>query len=338
MPTLVTNIQERVRKEQVRTVKYKLTKATDKMNSLGKIEAYPTTMDFVNELKKHMSIAKVCKSNELDKCWPSDEIKAYSGSGTTLTAYSPKDLTTGQSLKALALSTKDTQTVGIVTGDGVPMLLVYSPVCSGFDEAKTYTWSVEDGKPVTNATTNCISAIFDINGTKGQNKVGQDVRTLNSLFGSTDLGVPEPVGVNICNKMKAKYGFKYCNGEFTIANNDRWVGGIYECDKLGLHLPERSTLAMMAASRYGDITIGIDTMIYNDLSVCAQSYNGDVRCYTDTSTKPSSAIGAIYTGTYWANSEGNQYVAWNRDFWANGTRTGTGRKDYDQFLALCVGD
>ena len=37
MPTLVTNIQERVRKEQVRTVKYKLTKATDSMKSLGKI-------------------------------------------------------------------------------------------------------------------------------------------------------------------------------------------------------------------------------------------------------------------------------------------------------------
>ena len=68
MPALITNIQERVRKEQVRTVKYKLTKATDKMNSLGKIGHYDTTLDFVNELKKHMSIAKICENNELDKC------------------------------------------------------------------------------------------------------------------------------------------------------------------------------------------------------------------------------------------------------------------------------
>ena len=68
LPTLVTNIQERVRKEQVRTVKYKLTKATEKMNSLGKIGAYSTTADFVNELKNHLSIAKICANNELEKC------------------------------------------------------------------------------------------------------------------------------------------------------------------------------------------------------------------------------------------------------------------------------
>ena len=35
LPILVTNIQERVRAEQVRTAKYKLTLATDKMKSMG---------------------------------------------------------------------------------------------------------------------------------------------------------------------------------------------------------------------------------------------------------------------------------------------------------------
>ena len=65
LPTLVTNIQEKVRKEQVRTVKYKLTKATEKMNSLGKIGHYDSTKAFVNELKKHLTIAKVCDSNHL---------------------------------------------------------------------------------------------------------------------------------------------------------------------------------------------------------------------------------------------------------------------------------
>ena len=31
LPTVITNVNERIRKEQVRTVKYKLTQATDKM-------------------------------------------------------------------------------------------------------------------------------------------------------------------------------------------------------------------------------------------------------------------------------------------------------------------
>uniref|UniRef100_UPI004025F7C0 type II secretion system protein n=1 Tax=Candidatus Scatousia sp. TaxID=3085663 RepID=UPI004025F7C0 len=60
LPTVITNVNERIRKEQVRTVKYKLTQATDKMKSLGLIGAYATTEDFVNELRKHLKIAKVC--------------------------------------------------------------------------------------------------------------------------------------------------------------------------------------------------------------------------------------------------------------------------------------
>ena len=260
LPTLITNVQERVRQEQVRTVKYKFTKATEKMNSLGLIGHYDSTMDFVNELKKHMSIAKVCTTTELDKCWPSREISTYTNSTKTLQQLNVKAVINGTKLNALALGTKNSASVGIVTGDGVPMILVYSPLCSGFDEAKNYTWAVENGKPVTNATTNCISAIFDINGAKGPNKVGQDVRTLNSLFGAINLGSVDGVGVDICNNMKKKYGFKYCNGSATLAEQDRWVGGIYQCDKLGLHLPSMATLANIANARYGTTQIGVRTI------------------------------------------------------------------------------
>ena len=324
MPTLVTNVQERVRKEQVRTVKYKLTKATDKMNSLGKIKQYDTTMDFVNELKKHMSIAKICDNDELEKCWPSSEINAYSGSGTTLTVYKPKDLTTGQSLKALALSTKNTQTVGIVTGDGVPMLMVYSPSahCNDFDEAKTYTWAVEDGKPVTNATTNCISAIFDINGVKGPNKIGADVRTLNSLFGATDLGTSyAPVGVNICNNMKQKYGFQYCDGDYTKSDNDYWVGAIYACDKLGLQLPSLNTLSEIASSSYETLT------------------NGSCDTLTNISFGSTNVAYEISYGEYWSNFEYDKAYVFGRNFYSDRSICGNyHRRNSEVLHALCVGD
>ena len=270
LPTLVTNIQERVRKEQVRTVKYKLTKATEKMNSLGKIGAYSTTSDFVNELKQHLSIAKICANNELEKCWPSENINAYQNRSTTLTTFPVKNLKKGVDLKALALGTKITETVGIVTGDGVPMLLVYSPVCSGFDEAKTYTWSVEDGKPVTNATTNCISAIFDINGSKGPNRVGQDIRTLNSLFGSIDLGAVSITQAE-CNSIKTKYGIKECG-----VSTDYWAGGVKKCADMGLHLPDMMTLANIANSRYGTTQIGPYTVVFNS-SYKASNGTGDCK-------------------------------------------------------------
>ena len=364
MPTLVTNIQERVRKEQVRTVKYKLTKATDKMNSLGKIGHYDTTMDFVNELKNHLSIAKVCNNDELEKCWATESINAYQNGSTTLTSFPVKNLKQGVDLKALALGTKTTETVGIVTGDGVPMLLVYSPKCSGFDEAKTYTWSVQDGKPVTNATTNCISAIFDINGSKGPNKIGTDVRTLNSLFGSTDLGKQTGLTSAECNKVKTKYGINECCIECDGQSyKDTWAGGVIACADLGLHLPDMMTLANIANSRYGTNQIGAYTMYMGANHVSSQSGNcatwiqnlwganyinesDAILCGVDTATTSDSALNngenssiSTISDFYWANSEYFDTAAYYRAFFGELSYWGkTQRYNYNGIKSLCVGD
>ena len=362
MPTLLTNVQARVRQEQVRTVKYKLTKATDKMNSLGLIGSYGTdtlaTERFVEELKKHMTIAKVCDSSNLNECWPSATITVPTSKDGTTSRTNVDTIISGTQLKALAISTKDTKTVGIVTGDGVPMILAYSPACSGFDESKQYTWSVDNGKPVTNATTNCISAIFDINGAKGPNKIGTDVRTLNSMFGSLDLGNGNNFGaadVSICKNMKKKYGFKYC-GYFT---NDYWVGAIYACDKLGLHLPSLSTLANVANSYYGTTQIGPYTVYLGehftlpgggdciDYIKTVPEYSSSlywlaeadtIICASGTSKDANSSFGL--SGYYWSNRESGDSTAYNRYFQLNyGTfwRRINGRGSPD-FKAICVGD
>ena len=69
-------------------------------------------------------------------------------------------ITDGSKLKSLGLATGATATMGIVTGDGVPMILTYSPQCTPLEPIETYSWSSVDGKPETNPTTNCISAIL----------------------------------------------------------------------------------------------------------------------------------------------------------------------------------
>ena len=364
MPTLVTNIKERVRKEQVRTVKYKLTKATDKMNSLGKIGYYATTMDFVNELKKHLTIAKVCKNNELDKCWPTENINAYQNGSSTLSNFAVKDLKKGVNLKALALGTKTTETVGIVTGDGVPMILVYSPKCSGFDEAKTYTWSVQDGKPVTNATTNCVSAIFDINGAKGPNKIGTDVRTLNSLFGSTDLRTVTGISSEQCEKVRTKYGINACCTSCDANGGDTWAAGVIKCADMGMHLPDMMTLANIANSRYGTTQIGPYTAVF-DSSYKAGDGTGDCKdwirehwgqnhyyfreaeilCNVDTSTDANSALNngessntASIFSDYWSSSEASATYAYSRHFYPDRSTWYRGFGRYDSLKSLCVGD
>ena len=348
MPTLVTNIQERVRKEQVRTVKYKLTKATDKMKSLGKIGPYdaPATKNFVNELKKHMTIAKVCDSGNLGECWPSDTVNIHTAENV-LTPTSISSLTTGRDLKALALSSGGEDTVGIVTGDGVPMLLVYSPKCQALDEVKTYTWSVEDGKPVTNATTNCISAIFDINGSKGPNRVGQDIRTLNSLFGSIDLGAVS-VSKSECEAMikNSKYGVKECG-----VDTDYWAGGVKKCADMGLHLPDIMTLANIANSHYGTTLIGPYTMYmgsgygdnckdyiktnWDDGSSWRIDASDAIICNANTTTDASS--GFSLTGGYWSSSEYSSATAYTRTFYDGSSIWGRGGRGYAD-RSLCVGD
>ncbi|MBQ3642133.1 type II secretion system protein, partial [bacterium] len=265
VPALLINIQERTQKEQTRNAKYKLTKATDKMKSLGLLGVQyssndtdvNTTENFVKELQKHLKIMKVCDNDHLSECWPTSEITLPTG---TTSSGTVNNLKTGATLKALALGTKNTKTMGIVTADGTPMILVYSPKCTPLESERTYSWSTVDNKPETNATTNCISAIMDVNGKKGPNRLGKDVRTLNSLYGSVEFAAGYTgITSSECNSLKSKLGINGCS-----SNDDRWAAGVKKCHELGLHLPSEQTLAVAAGARYGRSDITPTTVIASD--------------------------------------------------------------------------
>ena len=345
MPTLVTNVQERIKKEQVRTVKFKLTKATDSMKSLDKIGPYATTEAFVNELKKHMSIAKICDNDHLSQCWPTDKINLTDGTRDV------NDIKTGTNLVALSLGTGSTTTMGIVTGDGVPMILVYSPVCTPLDPVKSYTWSVVDGKPETNATTNCISAIFDINGAKGPNKIGSDVRTLNSLFGYKLFGATAMSKAD-CLKKKDKLGINGC-----YYDNDYYAGAVEACANIGLHLPSMQTLANLAGARYGRTDIGTYTLIMRNgytsggttYPDCHEYYDthddygrnalSDIICVNGNNIPNgvNTAVSEISDGKFWSSTEVSAGTALRRNIYSNNSSWREHRRN-DGIVPLCVGD
>lgn len=248
LPNFIYNIQQMIRNEQARTVKYKLTLATDKMKSLGLIGPYSTTEDFVNELQKHLKIVKVCKSNNLSDCWPTDSINIANSSVQVNT------LVTGNDIKSLVLGSMNSDTIGIVTADGTPMLLTYSPRCTPLEAERTYNWITDDNhKPVTNATTNCICALFDVNGNKKPNFLGKDVRTLNSLFGYNYSGSH---AISDCSEeTKKKYNLPDCV-----------VGGTYDgakkyCQDLGLRLPDKQLASILMGSRVGLTEFDINKVI-----------------------------------------------------------------------------
>ena len=336
MPTLVTNIQEKIRKEQVRTVKYKFTKATDKMNSLGKIGHYDSTKDFVQELKKHLTIAKICDSNNLGECWGGEIFTNANGSKT----YNVAELTTGKSLEALQFNSGNMDTVGIVTGDGVPIILTYGKECQALDETKQYTWSTVDGKPETNATAGCVSMVFDINGKKGPNKIGTDVRTMNSLLGMVKLGTGYPALTQAeCLKYKNELGINNCyNGADGESNNkqdvDKWGGAVKACQDLGLHLPSTATLAQIATLQYGVPIDTTENVAFNQ-SKC-DTYPSWSCKFTHSTDDYSSPVSNFY-GLYWSSREGSAAGAYHRHFDTSYSGYGTYYRYYADY-AVCLGD
>jgi len=357
VPALVINIQERVQNEQARSAKYKLTKATDKMKSLGLLDtrynAENSTELFVNELKKHLKIMKTCDGTNtpLSECWPNSTISlATDSSATSSFNSSPNvnDLTTGEKLKALALGTKNTKTMGIVTADGTPMILVYSPKCDPLDVARTYTWSTVDNKPETNATTNCISAIMDVNGKKGPNRLGKDVRTLNSLYGALEFASGNYGGASYtssdCNNDKNKLGIQYCG-----SNPDYWAAAVKKCHEHGLHLPSEQTLAVLAGLKYGKTDVTYRAVIALQPYVMTLSWSGTT-CeekikshYGDLAqpiclTESDNSAPISLSGYYYSNGENNGNVVRYRDFGSSVNNFSTAYRNNNAFKALCVGD
>ena len=177
LPTLNAAVSKKVRAEQIRTVKYKFTKATDKMNSLGLIGPYESTAAFVAVLQQHLKIAKICTASNLRACWPYEKI--ILNDATELEISKVK---TGRQLQMDTNENTDysSPNVGIVTADGTPMILSYNKKCAALDPVKQYGWTTEDNKPVSNATAGCVAAIYDINGSKLPNKQNADVILFNA--------------------------------------------------------------------------------------------------------------------------------------------------------------
>ena len=303
LPALLTNVQAKIRAEQVRTAKYKFTKATEKMNSLGLIGPYDSTDAFVNELQKHLKISKRCDVNNLRGCWPYETITTLNGE------YKVANAKTGAAFMMKTNDNSDytSNNVGIVTADGVPMILSYNKKCSALDAEKQYAWSTEDNKPVTNATAGCVAAIFEVNGTQKPNKFKQDVIAfnVNGLNGECAVGfgasgrcfgapfTPKPLTKAECEAEKGNLGIKDCN-----YGTDYWAGAVKQCGGVS-KMPTMDDLGKLASQLYkGNPTIGA----YNDVS--------GLQWDQDAAT----ALG--FTSPYfylWSGEEDNSVSAYDRE-------------------------
>ena len=177
MPILLNNVQGQVKAKRIENIRQKLSKVTDKMAVQSGLMGYGDATAFVQELQKHMKIAKVCDNNNLEGCWPTKEV-VLNDEGKTWEIAKTK---TAKTLKISDSVKGDwSDTVGIVTADGTAMILSYDKSCD-FDVDKDGLKFNQSG--AISSSTNCISGVYDWNGGSKPNKLGQDVLTLGMARG-----------------------------------------------------------------------------------------------------------------------------------------------------------
>ena len=329
LPTLNAAINKKVRAEQIRTVKYKFTKATEKMAAQGLIGPYDSTAAFVAELQKHLKIAKVCTSSNLRDCWPYDTVTLLDGKEWEISKTQ-----TGKHLKMQNSDTADysSPNVGIITGDGTPMILSYNKKCEPLDATvKSLTWSTEDNKPVTNASTSCIAAVFEINGSKKPNKQNEDVALFNAnglgsscaveLDGGKCFGsafTPTPLTRAECEAQKDELGIKSC-----YYDNDYWAGAVKQCGGVN-NLPTMADLGKLASAIYkGNPSVGAKQDVNN------------LAYESGTATSLGLPEPSFYLWSGEENSSGDAYL---RYFASTYTNWYYGTRGNSIYQAVCLGD
>ena len=322
LPAFISNVQGRIQAKRVENINQKLSKVTDKMAVQSGLIGYPDTMAFVQEMKKHMSIAKVCDNSHLSECWGTTEVDVGKDK--------PWEISKTKTAKSLKIGEPDNwaDTVGIVTADGTPMILSYDKECN-FDVNNTgLQFDKSSGKSNSLA---CISGVFDWNGGAKPNKLGDDVITLgmasglgnNCAFevGSTCYTAPfkpTPMTKAECEAEKDNLGIKAC-----YYNDDYWAGAVKQCGGVS-KMPTAAQLGELASQLYvGNPSIG------------AKEDKSGIQFDSNSST--AKALGLTPYFYLWSGEETSSGSAYNRSFGTTGSYWyGYGR--YGDSQAVCLGE
>ena len=325
MPALITNIQDRIQAKRIENINQKLSKVTDKMAVQSGLTGYGTTMAFVQEMSKHMKIAKICDNEHLAECWPTQEV-TLNDEGKTW------EISKTKNAKTLKISNKPedwADTVGIVTGDGTGMILSYNKKCE---------FNVDDGGLKYDNSTGksnslvCLSGVYDWNGSSKPNKLKKDVTTLGMASGlGTECAIeaggkcftapftPTPLTLAECEAEKDKLGINGCGSE-----PDYWAGAVKQCGGVS-KMPTMADLGKLATELYKEHpSVGAKQDIDDGLTL---------------DSSKASSLGFTGTSFYvWSGEELAGDIAYYRDFGSSDTSWDNFYRNCGYYQAVCLGD
>ena len=364
LPTLISNINDKVVARQIQVINRKINQGTESMQVRGALlENYGSTSAFIDELSKDMKIISKCDSEHLTDCWPYEKITVKQPVGEE------KDipiLSHVNGTEAFQMTGNWGEVMGIIFGNGTPMLLSYNKNCPAIDPDSTYEVDKSTGM---SETSQCIAGVYDINGKRGPNKLYQDVipfrangytpsywLKINDIYFRGMPFVVTPQQANTagkngdCPNIVSTGIFKDETGLFGAAgkdinvkkdlahltgcyyNADYWLASAIQCSANGMRLPNKYELEQLAIKLYPDPLIG--------------TWDEAPR-YTGTRTIPKDFPLSIFGSSGFSLWENSQYVkssAYNRSYGTNSSiRQGalgymTGERNNNKIHSVCVSD
>ena len=255
LPSVITNINERVYSTRQANTAYKVTQATDKMKALGLLNgSYKTTDEFVDELQKHLKIVKRCSANNIADCWPTEKVTTSDGE-----EFEVSKAKTGKNLNIVSNTSNN---VGLVLADGASIILTYNQTSNGMDEGEAVVAQLKNlpvgfGKSkefaYTTNTTGAIDFVMDVNGKHGPNSETRDnkqydIRSFKiaSFSGVCDVKIP---GIGCVVNLGTSYECLASGTEDFdkwdpqgATNPSCWGGAKKACADAGMSLPDKATL------------------------------------------------------------------------------------------------
>ncbi len=249
LPTLIKNFQTFVKETQIKVITTKINQGIERMQVKGSLNYnYSDTREYVEELSKEMKILNICDSDHIVDCWGYDNIITRKNKPAFSVADSKDAKQTFD--KTLDDGSDFSSSVGVILGNGTPMILSYDKNCELFDPDTKYTYE---------EITSCIVGVYDINGKRGPNKFGEDVIGFNAgRFGGSctiEIGSacftstpfkPKPLTHDECIRLKDKLGITYCMDH----DLDYWGGAVKTCGHKS-KLPDINEIREVLIDLYG---------------------------------------------------------------------------------------
>ena len=319
LPGLIRNHNEKAWDTAKNLWEKKLTETIRRMNTDGVMAGHKTTENFMESFKQYIKVIKICNNTDINKCYSPKII-------TTGKDEAPEEIETDSLTSASSMGLNeweaDTNTMSLVIADGTMVIMAYQRECP-------YVDPIED----TGTQIGCIAYMIDVNGKKGPNRVGKDIKLSSGVtFSTCDNPIGDmclstdfaPTAINTCNDTTYD---KNGTANIDCANN-YWAGAIKACKDKGMELPTRAQLAQFASNLYvkndgSEVTIG-----------AKDSLNG-LKIKDEYLKNPPLTLGHYY----WSSEESSAYDAYYRYFYNTSTHGGDehwNNKGYSYRRAICV--